>query len=96
LKVLAPTIGGDFDGNGVVDSNDLNAWNSGFGKAAGATRSQGDGDGDGDVDGNDFLAWQRGLGQPTAAVTAAAVPEGSSLAMLLTAFAVGGGLARRR
>ena len=83
LKVVAPTINGDFDGNGFVDSNDLNGWKSGFGKTTGATKAQGDADGDGDVDGADFMAWQRGLGQPTASVATEAVPEPSGLLIAL-------------
>ena len=83
LKVVAPTINGDFDGNGFVDANDLNGWKSGFGKPTGATKAQGDADGDGDVDGADFLAWQRGVGQPAATAAAGAVPEPGSLWLAL-------------
>jgi len=68
----------------------------------------GDFDGDSDVDGNDFLVWQRGLGTThsaatlatwkanfgaTATAAAAAVPEPTSIALLL---AVGLLLAARR
>lgn len=85
LKVIAPTVNGDFDGNGFVDSNDLNGWKSGFGKTTGATKSQGDADGDGDVDGADFMAWQRGFGQPTVAAATGAVPEATGVTLALTA-----------
>ena len=51
----------DFDSDGNVDGEDLNVWEGGFGKQAGAELSDGDADGDGDVDGNDFLSWQRNL-----------------------------------
>lgn len=95
LSVVAPTVSGDFDGNGIVDSNDLAGWNSNFGKPTGATRAQGDADGDGDVDGGDFLAWQRSYGQPAAAPAAAAVPEASGFALALLAM-LGGVAVRRR
>jgi len=96
LKVVAPTVNGDFDGNGIVDSNDLNGWKSGFGKTTGATKAQGDADGDGDVDGADFMAWQRGLGQPTASAAAGAVPEPSGLLLALGGIGSLATLVRKR
>ncbi|MBL9162544.1 MAG: hypothetical protein JNL18_07440 [Planctomycetaceae bacterium] len=88
LRVVAPTVNGDFDGNGFVDANDLNGWKTGFGKTTGATKAQGDADGDGDVDGADFMAWQRGFGQPTsiASATTGAVPEPNCLLLALGAL----------
>ncbi|QDT74224.1 hypothetical protein [Lacipirellula limnantheis] len=88
LRVVAPTVNGDFDGNGFVDANDLNGWKAGFGKTTGATKAQGDADGDGDVDGADFMAWQRGFGQPTsfASPTTGAVPEPNCLLLALGAL----------
>jgi hypothetical protein len=66
--------GGDFDGSGTVDSEDLASWRLAFGDGAAS-----DADHDGDSDGNDFLAWQRDLG---ANVTpAAAVPEPAAALM---------------
>ena len=96
LKVVAPTVSGDFDGNGFVDSNDLNGWKSGFGQSTGAAKVQGDADVDGDVDGSDFLAWQRGLGQPAATATTAGVPEPSVLSLIAGAMACFLPLARKR
>jgi hypothetical protein len=86
LSVVAATASADFDGNGIVDSNDLNGWKGGFGAAVGATRQQGDANGDGIVDGADFLAWQRGFGSPAVAPAAASVPEPMSATMALAAF----------
>jgi hypothetical protein len=87
LKVVAPGGSGDFDGNGVVDSGDLNGWKGGFGTNGSATRQQGDADGDGDVDGADFLAWQRGVGQSGSTPVAASVPEPCSALLMLAALA---------
>ena len=57
----------DFNGDGAVDSGDLQNWTAGFGQAATADREDGDADSDGDVDGADFLAWQRQVGQTSSA-----------------------------
>jgi hypothetical protein len=66
---------GDLDGDGVVDGEDLAAWQTNF-RGDGRLQS-GDVDGDADVDGQDFLAWQRGVGKSVGA-PAAAVPEPST------------------
>lgn len=65
-----PTLPGDFDHNGHVDSNDLAVWSQAYGVNALA-----DADHDGDSDGNDFLLWQRNIGANAQAVLQAAVPE---------------------
>ncbi|HEX6963623.1 MAG TPA: autotransporter-associated beta strand repeat-containing protein [Lacipirellula sp.] len=74
----ATPIPGDFDGNGVVDAADLAQWRGDFGGAGS------DADADGDSDGADFLVWQRnlGAGTPPIQVSAAAVPEPASAALL--------------
>src|SRR5690606_13089181 len=53
----------DFDEDGDVDGDDLDAWRTGFGAPGAAAHMQGDADGDQDVDGTDFLAWQQQFGQ---------------------------------
>jgi len=69
----------DFNANGVVDDLDLAVWESGFGTATDATRTDGDADYDADVDGPDFLAWQRNLGGTSLLATqVSAVPEPST------------------
>jgi hypothetical protein len=85
---FAPTVTGDFNGDGVVDGGDLSAWQSAYGQSPLA-----DSDGDGDSDGNDFLAWQQNVGASTPQ-PAAAVPEPATLAGLTLAFGAGA-LARR-
>jgi endonuclease/exonuclease/phosphatase family metal-dependent hydrolase len=70
----------DFNFSRTVDSTDLAIWQTNYGLASGATRSDGDANGDGRVDGRDFLVWQRqfdGL-----APSIATVPEPNSFAVL--------------
>jgi hypothetical protein len=74
VEVVGISLDGDFNGDGFVDSDDLNdpvqGWKARYGV---------------DLDGNDFLAWQRNLGAGTpSTATAGAVPEPSmSLLALL-------------
>jgi glucose/arabinose dehydrogenase len=73
---------GDFNGDAVVDGEDLAVWQSGYG----TTTGDGDADGDGDVDGADFLAWQQNVGwspMNIAAQTGSLVPEPSVARLLL-------------
>ncbi|HEX6961599.1 MAG TPA: autotransporter-associated beta strand repeat-containing protein [Lacipirellula sp.] len=80
----AASFAADFDNDSDVDSDDLNAWKSGFG--AGTTKGQGDADADLDVDGADFLAWQRQLGSGASVAAVAAVPEPSAAMLAVFAF----------
>jgi glucose/arabinose dehydrogenase len=77
-------VSADFDGDGMVDADDLAIWKAGYG-TAGPNNDDGDANLDGSVDGMDFLAWQRqaGAGPP-----AASVPEPSAAIL-----AIGVGLA---
>lgn len=68
-----PSAEGDFNGDGIVDGYDLDAWGAAFGE-------------DG-LDGNDFLAWQRNA-IPAAPAAAAAVPEPLALASGLVGAAL--------
>jgi hypothetical protein len=81
--VLRSFIDGDFNGNGIVNADDLAVWRTNLGMTA-AHFTDGDADRDGDVDGADFLAWQRNLGAvaPNAFPTQSPVPEPTSLIML--------------
>lgn len=68
----------DFDENGVVNGDDLVAWNMGFGTAESAMQAEGDVDGDHDVDGRDLLAWQQHLGSAGTPQSITAIPEPSA------------------
>ncbi len=69
------TPSGDFNLDGIIDSQDLAQWQNAFGPS-----SEADGDGDGMSDGSDFLLWQRGFGGPAVLQTTPmiTVPEPSA------------------
>jgi hypothetical protein len=92
----ATVSGADFNGDGVVDGEDLAIWETNFGITSGATALQGDADGDGDVDGDDYDAWLMQISPGSGASNGglANVPEPSSLA--IACFAVAFGLIGRR
>lgn len=73
----------DFNEDSSVDATDLAILEAALG-----TNSLGDTDGDNDTDGADFLVWQRQFGQLASSsfVTTAAVPEPSSMIVLLGNF----------
>ena len=81
-------MGPDFNGDGVVNLDDLAVWQANVGITMGASVLQGDADGDGDVDGDDFLIWQANIGPfPGAGAgagngLATSVPEPGSLMIL--------------
>jgi len=90
LEVL---FAADFTANGLVNEEDLLAWQAGFGSND-PSHSNGDSDGDSDVDGSDFLAWQRQFGNTTsgtlgeALAVNASVPEPNSVLLALVGAAL--------
>lgn len=89
---LIGVIGADFNGDGIVDRNDLSILQMNLGIAMNASPAQGDADGDGDIDGTDFFIWQQQFGGAGMAVPGAgsgaglpsgAVPEPSSFVLVL-------------
>jgi hypothetical protein len=70
VSAANPVLGGDFNGDSVVNAADLTVWQSNFGTGAGA-----DANGDGQTDGADFLAWQQGVGTSAAKAVSSSVPE---------------------
>ena len=85
-------VGADFNGDGIVNGDDLAVWKSNFGKGSNppppALQSEGDANGDGVVDGNDFMIIQRQWGGPPAVPTLAAVPEPNSVVLAMAALAI--------
>lgn len=79
---------GDFDYDGDVDSDDLAAWESGYGASGGASMTHGDANGDTYVDGLDFLLWQqKASGASAIQAIATAVPEPSALMLVAMTLA---------
>jgi hypothetical protein len=73
--------GGDFNGDGTVNSADLTIWRGAY-----ATNANGDADGDSDTDGRDFLFWQKQYGSSTLTALES-VPEPASLLLVAGALA---------
>ena len=84
-------IPGDFNNDSFVDGADLAKWKLDFGQGAGS-----DANNDGRTDGSDFLIWQRNYSPAPAVETAAAVPEPSSLAIVLVGAAATLAATRKR
>ena len=74
--------GADLDKDGDVDDEDLSELLDAYGSGPG-----GDTDGDGDTDGADFLAWQRQFDGNLGNISAAIVPEPSSVVLLIGCLA---------
>lgn len=98
--IAPPGSGADFNGDNIVDAQDLAIWQSNFGVGSNpppaATQAQGDANGDGVVDGADFLLIQQKFGGPPAVPAFAAVPEPSSMLLALAAFGLPLAAHRRR
>ncbi|MBA4104547.1 MAG: hypothetical protein C0485_02230 [Pirellula sp.] len=97
--ISTPGTGADFNGDGIVNGDDLAIWQSNFGVGnppPPATQAQGDANGDGVVDGADFLLIQQRFGLPPSVAVAAAVPEPSSVLLALAAFGLPLAARRRR
>jgi T5SS/PEP-CTERM-associated repeat protein len=99
-----PGSGADFNGDNIVDAQDLAIWHANFGVGSNpppaATQAQGDANGDGVVDGADFMLIQQKFGGPPALPASgdslAAVPEPSSVVLALATFGLPLASRRRR
>lgn len=99
--VAPPGMGADFNGDNIVDANDLAIWQTNFGVGSNpppaATQAQGDANGDGVIDGADLLLIQQQFGGPPIASPAvAAVPEPNSVLLALAACGLPLAARRRR
>lgn len=83
----APSLPGDFDGNGTVDSADYNLWRDNLGGDSAPLNGNGDetGGSAGVVDAADYLVWKNNFGSavPASAKATASVPEPASFDLLL-------------
>jgi glucosylceramidase len=78
-----PSFPGDFNGDGLVNGGDLEAWSAAYGVNALA-----DGDQDGDSDGADFLIWQRNFGAGPLNALRMAIPEPTTQTLCWLAGAI--------
>jgi hypothetical protein len=83
FEVVTP-LEADFNGDGLVDGDDLASWRTNFGRSGDAEKSHGDANLDGTVDGADFLLWQTQAGA-LGSIAAHGVPEPRGTAL----FAIG-------
>jgi hypothetical protein len=88
---VSTPIPGDFDHNNSVNHADVVQWQGDFG-----LNGDSDADGDGDSDGNDLLIWQRHLGDSQAIPAIGAVPEPTTLALLIGAAGMIAVIGKRR
>ncbi|WP_197526428.1 hypothetical protein [Botrimarina colliarenosi] len=76
-------IAGDYDGNGVVEPADYDAWSASYGLTVDVAGTGSDGNADGVIDAADYTVWRDAL---PAAPLATAVPEPSNLALGFIGF----------
>ena len=81
--VPLPEGDADFDDDTDIDVSDLMIWQRGYGATGETDKSNGDATGDGNVDGTDLEVWQLGFGTGASLGAASAVPEPSSVLLLL-------------
>lgn len=86
----------DFDGNDVVDGNDVLIWQRGLGLTGQTDNSTGDANGDHKVDFADLEIWAAAFGSGSSLSAVAVVPEPSAAAAALTAIGCSLGVMRKR
>ena len=86
------TAQGDYNGDGVVDSQDYTDWRGAFGGFVSAGTGA-DGNGDGVIDAADYVVWRKNLRRGSGA-RLASVPEPSNAILLVVVSIVLGSAAR--
>jgi len=84
---FAAPLPGDFNADGMVETDDLERWQAGVGVEGNATHWQGDANGDQIVDGADLLIWQRNIGMTASTASATAVPEPNAVVLAIISLA---------
>ncbi|WP_146397428.1 glycosyl hydrolase [Pseudobythopirellula maris] len=84
VLAVAEGLTGDYNGNGVVDAADFTVWRDSLGQTDLIPMSGADGDGDGQVTQADYALWVANFGAVLDG-GAAAIPEPTSLALVLLA-----------
>jgi hypothetical protein len=79
-----PSLPGDFDRNGVVDSADYVFWRKNIGKHV-VQYNAADGNGNGIIDQFDFDIWRAHFNSPPSSGTSAAIPEPATIWALVVA-----------
>lgn len=87
-------LSGDFNDDGTVDAADYTVWRDNLG--GDALTLNGKGDGDGNVDSLDYDIWVANYGTGSSSATSAAVPEPSSLLIMVSATLLVSGMVRSR
>ncbi|QDU87067.1 hypothetical protein Pla175_04220 [Pirellulimonas nuda] len=82
----APLLPGDYNRDGALDAADYTVWRDALGQSVATPGAGADGDHSGVVDIHDYAVW-RGALAPPSAPAGGAVPEPSSLGLLLILFA---------
>jgi hypothetical protein len=89
--VLEPNTPGDFNGDGIVDDADYDAWKSNFGSTSDAAA---DGNGNGTVDAADYVVWRNAVSPAAASGSVAGLSAPEPSGAILSAIALGLMIAR--
>jgi hypothetical protein len=90
-----PSLPGDFDGNGIVDTADYLVWRKSSGQSGVGLAA--DGDNNGTIDAADFALWRANYGASAAGSSSIApnIPEPASLLLIFAAAAASSLTVRR-
>jgi hypothetical protein len=86
LNQAAPPA--DYNGDGLVNASDYNAWRNSFGSSTIIYGTGADGSYDGSVNAADYVTWRKSLGAGSgSSTTPISAPEPAAAALLLVTFA---------